>query len=165
MLHEDLEKHVLFPQRPQAAGALQPRASFIRSGGGEGAVDGVVFTDRAPKPIGPYSQARVVGNLLFVSGQIGIDPATGKLVEGGFREQARQALENLRSIVEAAGFSMEDVVLVVAFLRDMTYYKEFNEIYAQHFKVYPARAVVEVSNLPAGALVEIMAIAARRGAP
>jgi 2-iminobutanoate/2-iminopropanoate deaminase len=99
--------------------------------------------------------------LLFVSGQIGIDPATGKLVEGGVREQARQALENLKAIIEAAGFSMEDVVQVVVFLREISYYKDFNEVYAQYFRTYPARAVVEVSGLPAGALVEIMAIAAK----
>ncbi len=121
----------------------------------------VIYTERAPRPIGPYSQARRAGNLLFVSGQIGIDPATGKLVEGGVREQARQALENLKAIIEAAGFSMEDVVQVVVFLREISYYKDFNEVYAQYFRTYPARAVVEVSGLPAGALVEIMAIAAK----
>ncbi len=121
----------------------------------------VVYAEKAPKPIGPYSQARKVGNLLFVSGQIGIDPTTGKLVEGGAREQARQALENLKAVVEAAGFSMEDVVFVVVFLRDISFYSDFNEVYAQYFKTYPARAVVEVNGLPAGALVEIAAIAAK----
>lgn len=99
--------------------------------------------------------------MLFVSGQIGIDPATGKLVEGGVREQARQALENLKAIIEAAGFTMEDVVQVIVFLRDISYYRDFNEVYAQHFRTYPARAVVEVSGLPAGALLEIAAIAAK----
>jgi len=100
-----------------------------------------------------------------VSGQIGIDPATGKLVEGGVREQARQALENLKAVVEAAGFSMEDVTFVVVFLRYISHYRDFNEVYAQYFKTYPARAVVEVSGLPAGALVEVAAIAAKPERP
>lgn len=118
-----------------------------------------VYTERAPKPIGPYSQAVKAGNLLFVSGQIGLDPATGKLVEGGVREQAQRALQNLKAIIEEAGFSMDDVVWVLVFLRDISQYKEFNEVYLQFFKNYPARALVEVSALPGGALVEITAVA------
>lgn len=123
----------------------------------------VVFTERAPKPIGPYSQAIRVGNALFVSGQVPIDPETGKLVEGGIREQARRALENLRAIVEDAGFSMDDVAWVLVFLRDLGLYGEFNEVYSRYFKRPPARAVVEVSGLPGGALVEVMAVAIKGG--
>ncbi len=118
-----------------------------------------VYTERAPKPIGPYSQAVKAGNLLFVSGQIGLDPTTGKLVEGGVREQAQKALQNLKAIIEEAGFSMDDVVWVLAFLRDISQYKEFNEVYSQFFKNSPARALVEVSALPGGALVEVAAVA------
>ncbi|RLE86507.1 MAG: deaminase [Thermoprotei archaeon] len=122
-----------------------------------------IFTDRAPKPIGPYSQAVRVGNALFISGQIPLDPRTGKLVEGGIREQARRALENLKAIVEDAGFSMEDVVWVVVFLRDLKFYGDFNEVYSQYFRRPPARVVVEVSELPGGALVEIAAVAFKGG--
>ena len=122
----------------------------------------VIFTEKAPKPIGPYSQAVLSGNLLFVSGQIGIDPQSGKLVEGGLKEQARQALKNLKAIVEDAGFSMEDIVWVLVFLKDIGSYGEFNEVYREFFREPPARAVVEVGNLPAGALVEITAIAVKR---
>lgn len=120
-----------------------------------------VFTDKAPKPIGPYSQAIIAGNLIFISGQIGIDPATGKLVDGGIREQARRALENLKAILEASGCSMDDVVLTVVFLRDLRRYGEFNEVYSEYFRTYPARAVVGVNELPAGADVEILAIAVK----
>jgi len=147
--------------RPFFCGRTQPMRYPYLDRSAARPVSGAIFTEKAPKPIGPYSQARKVGNLLFVSGQIGIDPATGKLVEGGVRGQARQALENLKAVIEAAGFSMEDVVFVIVFLRDISQYREFNEVYAQYFKTYPARAVVEVSGLPAGALVEIAAIAAK----
>jgi len=123
-----------------------------------------IFTNRAPKPIGPYSQAVRVGNVLFVSGQIPLDPRTGKLVEGGMRDQARRALENLKAIVEDAGFTMEDVVWVIAFLSDLKLYGEFNEVYSQYFRRPPARVVVEVSGLPGGALVEIAAVAIKGGA-
>lgn len=121
----------------------------------------IILTDRAPKPIGPYSQAIVSGNLVFVSGQIGVDPITGKLVEGGVREQARQALENLRAILEAAGCTMDDVRLTIVFLKNLQAYGEFNDVYSNYFKILPARAVVGVSELPAGAQVEILAIAVR----
>jgi len=118
-----------------------------------------IFTEKAPKPIGPYSQAVVAGNMVFVSGQIGIDPISGKLVEGGVREQARQALSNLKVILEAAGCVMDNTVLTIVFLKNMQAYREFNEVYSEFFKTPPARAVVEVSDLPAGAEVEVLAIA------
>ena len=121
-----------------------------------------VFTDKAPKPIGPYSQAIKVNNMLFVSGQIPIDPATGKLVEGGIREQTRRVLENIRAIVESAGFSLSDVAWVFVALRDLSKFPEFNEVYSEYFRESPpARITVEVSNLPGGALIEISVIAVK----
>ncbi|MEM1715289.1 MAG: RidA family protein [Thermofilaceae archaeon] len=120
-----------------------------------------IFTEKAPKPIGPYSQAVAAGNMVFVSGQIGIDPRSGRLVEGGVREQARQALLNLKAILEASGCTMDDVLLTIVFLKDMQAYRDFNEAYSEFFRTPPARAVVGVDELPAGALVEILAIAFR----
>lgn len=122
----------------------------------------VIFSEQAPKPLGPYSQAVRVGNTLFVSGQIGIDPVTGEL-KRGVREQTRQALENLKAILEAAGFAVEDVALMIAFLKDINSYGEFNEVYSSYFKgAPPARAVVGASALPAGAEVEVLAVAVKR---
>lgn len=112
-------------------------------------------------PIGPYSPGVVAsGRLLFVSGQIPLDPETGELVKGTFKEMARRAIENLLSVVEAAGGSVENVVKVTVYLRDIGKYGEFNEVYSEFFSgAKPARAVVEVSNLPKGVEVEIEAIA------
>ncbi|MGC8544069.1 MAG: RidA family protein [Vulcanisaeta sp.] len=121
-----------------------------------------IFTDKAPKPIGPYSQAVKVGNTLFVSGQIPIDPATGQLVKGGVREQAERVLENIKAILEAAGFSLNDVTWVFVALKDLSKFSEFNEVYSRYFRENPpARMTVEVSNLPGGALIEISVIAVR----
>ncbi|NJE42260.1 RidA family protein [Thermococcus sp. GR6] len=123
----------------------------------------VVFTENAPKPIGPYSQGIVAeaGRLLFVSGQIPINPETGELVEGPIEEQAKQAIENLLAVVKAAGGSAENVIKVTVYLRDIKDYAKFNEVYEKYFsESKPARAVVEVSNLPKGVKVEIEAIAA-----
>ncbi|MCD6525134.1 MAG: deaminase [Thermococcus sp.] len=112
-------------------------------------------------PIGPYSPGVIAsGKLLFVSGQIPLNPETGELVRGAFKEMARQAIKNLLSVVEAAGGSAENVVKVTVYLRDMGKYAEFNEVYSEFFnESRPARAVVEVSNLPKGVEVEIEAIA------
>ncbi|NJE31017.1 RidA family protein [Thermococcus sp. 18S1] len=120
-----------------------------------------VFTERAPRPIGPYSQGIIAeGRLLFVSGQIPINPETGELVEGDIEEQARVALENLLAVVEAAGGSAENVVKVTVYIKNMADYARFNEVYNRYFSSSkPARAVVEVSNLPKGVTVEIEAIA------
>ncbi|WP_148882386.1 RidA family protein [Thermococcus aciditolerans] len=120
-----------------------------------------VFTERAPKPIGPYSQGIIAeGRLLFVSGQIPINPETGELVDGDIEEQARTAIENLLAVVEAAGGSAENVVKVTVYIRNMGDYARFNEVYNRYFSnSKPARAVVEVSNLPKGVAVEIEAIA------
>jgi len=119
-----------------------------------------VFTDKAPRPVGPYSQAVRVGNLLFISGQVPLDPETGRLVEGSFEEQARRVLENIKAIVEAAGGTMDDIVKVTVYLKDLGRYKEFNMVYAEFFKGgYPARVVIEASRIPLDAELEVEAIA------
>jgi len=119
-----------------------------------------IQTERAPAAIGPYSQAIKVGDWLFVSGQIGLDPEKGDLVSDNLTGQARQALDNLSQIVAAAGCRLSDVVAVDVYLTDIGQFAAFNEIYQQVFSTHrPARAVVEVSALPKGALVEIKCIA------
>jgi endoribonuclease L-PSP len=124
-----------------------------------------IFTDQAPKPVGPYSQAVKVGNFLFVSGQIGIDPKTGKLREG-FEEQVKQTFENISAILSASGYSWEDVVRVVVYLRDLSKFSDFNRLYQELLKdvsVPPVRSTVEVSSLPLNALVEIEVTAYKEG--
>ncbi len=107
-----------------------------------------VFTEKAPKPIGPYSQAVNVGNFLFVSGQIPIDPFTGQLVKGGIKEQTERVLENIKAILEAAGYSLSNVAWVFVALKDLSKFSEFNEVYSRYFRENPpARITVEVSNL------------------
>ncbi len=119
----------------------------------------IISTDKAPAAIGPYSQAVKAGNLLFVAGQIGIDPATGQLQEG-IEAQTRQALLNLKAILEAAGASLEQVVRVGVFLQDLKDFQAMNAVYAEFFpQSPPARTTVQVAALPKGALVEIDAIA------
>lgn len=121
-----------------------------------------VFTERAPKPIGPYSQAVLAGDFVFLAGQIPIDPETGELVSGGIREQTRRVLENVKAILEEAGCSLRDVVSVTAFLRDLSHFNEFNEVYSEYFgDARPARATVQVANLPRNALVELVVVAHR----
>ncbi|ADU96279.1 Rid family detoxifying hydrolase [Thermovibrio ammonificans] len=123
----------------------------------------VIKTDKAPLPLGPYSQGILYGNLIFVSGQLGIDPKTGKLKEE-FREEALQALNNLKAVVEAAGGSRCSIVKVTVYTTDISRFKEFNEVYREFFSgcpVLPTRAVVEVKGLPAGASVEVECIAVR----
>jgi 2-iminobutanoate/2-iminopropanoate deaminase len=120
----------------------------------------VIATDRGPKAIGPYSQAIRANGLLFVSGQIPLDPATGQLVEGGIARQTERVLENLRGIVEAAGSSLERAVRTTVYLKDMGDFAAMNEIYARYFSsAPPARATVEVARLPRDARVEIDLIA------
>jgi len=119
-----------------------------------------VRTDRAPRAIGPYSQAIVASGLVFCAGQIGSDPATGELVAGGVREQAEQALKNLSAVLEAAGSDPDHVVKTTVFLADINDFAAMNEVYARHFKTAPpARSTVQAARLPRGALVEIEAIA------
>ncbi len=122
-----------------------------------------VLTERAPKPVGAYSQAVVAGGFVFVSGQLGIDPETGQMPEG-VEEQARLALENLKAVLEAAGSGLDKVVKVTVFLVDMGDFAKVNEVYGKFFpKPYPARAAVAVRELPKGAKVEIEAIALLEG--
>ena len=120
----------------------------------------VIHTDKAPAAIGPYSQAVQVGQLLFTSGQVPIDPETGAIVEGGIQEQARQSLNKIKAILNAAGTNMGAVVKTTVFLQDMNDFAAMNEVYAQFFQEpYPARSAVQVGRLPKDALVEIEAIA------
>lgn len=121
----------------------------------------VISTPKAPAAIGPYSQAIKVGNLVYTSGQIPIDPATGSFVEGGIKEQTRQSLLNVKAILEAAGLTMGNVVKTTVFMADMNDFADMNAIYAEFFtKPYPARSAVAVKTLPKGALVEIEVVAA-----
>lgn len=120
----------------------------------------IIFTENAPRPVGPYSQAIRAGSFLFIAGQIPIDPKTGKVTGEDIKEQGRRALENIRAIVEAAGGRIRDIVKVNVYIRDIKLFGEFNEVYSEFFKEHrPARAVVEVSGLPKDVLVEIEAIA------
>ena len=119
-----------------------------------------ISTIKAPAAIGPYSQAICVGNLVYTSGQIPIDPATGTIVEGGIKEQTRQSLTNVKAILESAGLTMGNVVKTTVFLADMNDFSEMNGVYAEFFdEPYPARSAVAVKTLPKGALVEIEVIA------
>ena len=122
----------------------------------------VISTSKAPAAIGPYSQAIQVGNLVFASGQIPIDPATGSLVAGGAKEQARQSLTNVKAILDEAGLTLDNVVKTTVFLADMNDFADVNAVYAEFFaEPYPARSAVAVKTLPKGALVEIEVIAAQ----
>ncbi|MBN1830664.1 MAG: RidA family protein [Deltaproteobacteria bacterium] len=122
----------------------------------------IISCPNAPAAIGPYSQAFRAGDTLYLSGQLGLDPATGKFAGQDFESQARQALENQEAILESAGFSLKDVVQCQVFLTDMDNYPDFNTIYEEYFaEEFPARAVLEVSRIPADGLIEIMMIAVR----
>ncbi len=120
----------------------------------------VISTTKAPAAIGPYSQAIQVGNLVYTSGQIPIDPATGVFVEGGVKEQTRQSLTNIKAILEEVGITMSHVVKTTVFMADMNDFADMNAVYAEFFSApYPARSAVAVKTLPKGALVEIEAVA------
>lgn len=120
----------------------------------------IINTASAPAPIGPYNQAIACGNLLFISGQICIDPATGELKNGDFRQETSQVMENLGAILSHAGFDFSHVVKTTIFLTDMNRFTEVNEIYGKYFtKDYPARETVQVSALPKFVNVEISMIA------
>ena len=119
-----------------------------------------VSTAKAPKAIGPYEQAIKVGDFIYASGQIPIDPTTGNLVEGTITVQTRQVIENLKAVVAAAGSSLERVIKTTVFLKNISDSAAMNEVYAEYFTtVKPARSTVAVSDLPRGALVEIDLIA------
>lgn len=119
-----------------------------------------ISTSKAPAAIGPYSQAIRTGNLIFVSGQLPIDPATGNFPEGGIKELTHQSLTNLKSILEAEGTDMAHVVKTTVFLADMGDFADMNEVYAQFFQApYPARSAVAIKTLPKNARVEVEAVA------
>jgi 2-iminobutanoate/2-iminopropanoate deaminase len=119
-----------------------------------------VQTSNAPAAIGPYSQAIRANGFVFVSGQIPIDPETGEIVSGGFSDQARQSLENLKQILIASGTGLEKVVAVDVFITDMSQFTVFNKIYEGYFSGHkPARAVIEVKGLPRGVMVEVKCVA------
>jgi 2-iminobutanoate/2-iminopropanoate deaminase len=121
-----------------------------------------IETEDAPKPVGPYAQAVLAGELIFLAGQIGLDPATGRLVEGGTREQLVRVLDNLAAVLRAAGHGLADVVKTTVYLLDLTEMALVNEVYGRYFPVpHPARATVQVAALPAGARVEVEAVALR----
>ena len=120
----------------------------------------VVTCSDAPKAIGPYSVAIATENLVFVSGQLGIDPISGSIVEGGIQAQTRTALTNLKSVLESAGSSLEQVVKTTVFLTDIAQFAEMNGVYAEFFTSdYPARSAIQVAALPKGSIVEVEAIA------
>lgn len=119
----------------------------------------VISTDKAPAAVGPYSQAVVEGDVVYASGQIPVDPATGEM-KSDVPEAARQSLTNLKNLLEAAGSDLENVIKVMIFITDMSKFGELNEVYAEFFSNHrPARSCVEVSALPKGAVLEIEAIA------
>ncbi|MBN2038754.1 MAG: RidA family protein [Spirochaetes bacterium] len=120
----------------------------------------IILTDKAPGAVGPYSQAVKKGNLLFCSGQIPLDPETGDLVQGGIKAQTKRAMENLKAVIESAGYGLEDIVKATIYITDMDKFAEVNEVYASFFSSdFPARVTVGVAALPKGAMVEIDAIA------
>ena len=122
----------------------------------------IIYTEEAPAPIGPYSQAVQAGNMLFISGQIPIDPATNQLIQGGIEDEARQVMKNLEALLQAAGFSFENVVKSTIFLSDMNHFAEVNEIYGSYFRSdFPARETVAVLGLPKNVNVEISLVAVK----
>lgn len=122
-----------------------------------------VTTDRAPRAIGPYSQAIVAGSHVYCSGQIPVDPETGAVVEGGIAPQTERVLENLKAVLQAAGATLQDVVKTTVYLKNMSEFAAMNEVYGRYFAERPpARATVEVARLPKDVLVEIDCIAVRR---
>lgn len=120
----------------------------------------IINTDRAPKTIGPYSQAIKANGFVFVSGQIPIDPDTNDIIKGDVAEQTRRVLKNIKNILEAAGLSLEDVVKTTVYLKDIRRFGDMNQIYGEFFTtLFPARATVEVSGLPKGVDIEMDVIA------
>ena len=121
----------------------------------------MIATEKAPKAIGPYSQGIKSGGFAFVSGQLPVDPVTGEFPAGGIKEQARQSLQNVKSVLEAAGSSLDNVLKTTVFLKDISDFAAFNAIYTEFFKTdCPARSCIQIAALPKGALIEVEAIAA-----
>ncbi|WP_318308079.1 RidA family protein [Flagellimonas crocea] len=123
----------------------------------------IINTPKAPAPIGPYNQAVLVNDTLYISGQIPIDPATGNLVEGDIQSETKQSMENLKAILEAAGMTFENVIKSSIFIKDMNQFAQINEVYGTYFNpdTAPARETVEVANLPKFVNVEISMIAVK----
>ncbi len=120
----------------------------------------IITAEKAPKAIGPYSAGVSTGCLVFTAGQLGIDPKTGKLVDGGIQAQTRQALANLSAVLESAGTSLAQVVKTTVFLQDINEFSQMNEVYGTFFtEDFPARSAIQVAALPLGASVEIEAVA------
>lgn len=119
-----------------------------------------IYTEKAPQAIGPYTQAKALGNMVYTSGQIALDPASGALVEGGVKEQTKQVCENLKAVLTAAGTSLDKVIKTTCFLKDINDFAAFNEVYGEYFTSKPARSCVGGLSLPKGALVEVEVIAA-----
>lgn len=123
----------------------------------------IINTEKAPKAIGPYSQAVEINSTLYISGQIPIDPSSGEVVKGGIAEQTEQVMKNIGNILSAAGYSFNDVVKSTCMLTDLSNFKTMNEIYSQYYpKDCPARSTFQVSALPLGVLIEIETIAAKK---
>ena len=121
----------------------------------------IISTENAPKAIGPYSQAICVGDLVFTSGQIPLDPATGLVVDGGIAEQTEQVMKNLGAVLTASGSSYEKAIKITCFLADIGDFAAFNEVYAKYFTGKPARSCVAVKDLPKGVKVEVEVIASK----
>lgn len=120
----------------------------------------IIQTEKAPAPIGPYSQAVKAGNMLFISGQIALDPETNQLISGGIKVEANQVMKNLEAVLASADFSFENVVKTTIFLSDMNHFSDVNEVYGSYFKSdFPARETVAVLGLPKNVNVEISVIA------
>jgi 2-iminobutanoate/2-iminopropanoate deaminase len=121
----------------------------------------IVITDRGPKPIGPYSQGVKANGMLYLSGQVALDPKTNEMLIGGIRQQTERVLENIKGILEAAGSNLHHVIKTTVFLKDMNEFPQMNEVYGRYFPAAPpARSTVQVARLPKDALVEIEVIAA-----
>lgn len=122
-----------------------------------------VLAPGAPRPVGPYAQAIAAGDLVFCSGQVGLDPETGKLVAGGVAAEAARAIENLAAVLAAVGLGLDDVAKTTVYVTDLRQFATVNEVYGRYFgPPHPARATVAVAALPAGAAIEIEAVAVRR---
>ncbi|MCR2044987.1 RidA family protein [Anaerosalibacter massiliensis] len=120
----------------------------------------LISTNKAPAAIGPYSQAMKTGNMIFTSGQLGINPETGEFVNDNIQEETRQSLKNLMAIMEEAGGTFKDIVKVTIFIKDMENFSKINEVYEEYFSTHkPARSCVEISRLPKNGNVEVEAIA------
>jgi 2-iminobutanoate/2-iminopropanoate deaminase len=151
--------HALPAQRQSHQGGIAHPHGFARFAG-FAFMKQAISAPGAPRAIGPYSQAVRAGQLLFLSGQVALDPASGQMIEGGIAEQTRRVFDNLGAVLAAAGRSFADVVRTTVFLADMNDFAAMNEVYGQYFKEpFPARATVQVARLPKDARVEIDLIA------